>query len=264
MRVIFLGDVVGEPGRDAVKHSLPGLLELHKPDFVVANGENAAGGHGITPRLVYELLRCKVDVVTLGDHCWDQREILPFFEQEPRLIRPYNLPDGCPGLGWVVVSGNGKKLGVLNAIGRTFMPIHPEHPVNHIDPVLRRIQEETPCILVDFHAEATSEKIAFGHALDGRVSAIVGTHTHVQTADEKVLPNGTAYISDVGFCGGHDGVIGREKGPILERMRTQMPVRMTIASGGLQVDGVVIDIDDTTGRATAISRLQIPVASLEE
>lgn len=259
MRVLFLGDVVGEPGRDAVRAALPPLLETHQPDFVVVNGENAAGGHGITPRLCYEIMRCKVDVITLGDHCWDQREIYPFFDQEPRLIRPFNLPESCPGKGHVIVSGNGKKLAVINALGRTFMPVPADNPVTLIDPILHDIYPETKCILIDFHAETTSEKIVFGHALDGKVSAVIGTHTHVQTADEKILPGGTAYLTDAGFCGGHDGVIGRDKGPILERYTTLMPVRMTVTSGDLQADGALIEIDEATGNASAITRIQHPV-----
>jgi len=259
MRVIFLGDVVGEPGRDAVKAALPELREEWSPDFVIVNGENAAGGHGITPRLAYELLRCKVDVITLGDHSWDQREILPFFAEEPRLIRPFNFPSSCPGAGWVVVSGNGKKLGVVSAMGRTFMPAPVDNPVLAFPSVLELVRRETHCIFVDFHAETTSEKIAVGHALDGLVSALVGTHTHVQTADDKILPGGTAYLTDAGFCGGHDGVIGRDKEPILERYRTLMPVRMTVSSKQLQVDGVVVEIDDSSGKALSIQRIQKPV-----
>ena len=256
MRLIFLGDVVGEPGRDAVRLALPGLKEQFQPDFVVVNGENAAGGHGITPRLVYELLRCKVDVVTLGDHSWDQREILPFFAEEPRLIRPFNFPEGCPGQGWVVVAGNGKKLGVINALGRTFMPAPVDNPVLGIPAILEQVRKETCCILVDFHAETTSEKIAFGLALEGQVSAVVGTHTHVQTADDKILPGGTAYITDTGFCGGHDGVIGRDKEPILERYKTLLPVRMTVSCKQPQVDGVFIEIDEATGKAVRMERIQ--------
>jgi metallophosphoesterase (TIGR00282 family) len=259
MRVIFLGDVVGEPGREAVKAALPALREKYAPDFIVVNGENAAGGHGITPRLVYEILRCKVDVITLGDHSWDQREILPFFEQEPRLIRPFNFPAACPGTGWVVVGGNGKKLGVVSAMGRTFMPAPVDNPVLGIDAVLEQVRHETNCILVDFHAETTSEKIAFGHAVDGRVSVGVGTHTHGQTADEKILPGGTAYLTDAGFCGGHDSVIGRDKEPILERYRTLMPVRMTVSARQPQADGMFAEIDEESGKAVRIERIQQPV-----
>ena len=256
MRVIFLGDVVGEPGRDAVRLALPGLREKYQPDFVVVNGENAAGGHGITPRLAYELLRCKVDVITLGDHSWDQREILPFFAEEPRLIRPFNFPDGCPGLGWVVVAGNGKKLGVISAMGRTFMPAPVDNPVLGIPLILEQVRKETCCILVDFHAETTSEKIAFGLALDGQVSVVVGTHTHVQTADDKILPGGTAYLTDAGFCGGHDGVIGRDKEPILERYKTLLPVRMTVSAKQPQVDGLFVEIDEASGKALRMERIQ--------
>jgi metallophosphoesterase (TIGR00282 family) len=256
MRIIFLGDIVGEPGRDAVKTALPVLKERYAPDFIVVNGENAAGGHGITPRLVYEILRCKVDVITLGDHTWDQRENLPFFEQEPRLIRPFNFPATSPGLGWVVVSGNGKKFGVINAMGRTFMPVPVDNPVLGLPPILEQVKRETNCILVDFHAETTSEKIAFGHAVDGQVSVVVGTHTHVQTADNKILPGGTAYITDAGFCGGHDSVIGRDKEPILERYKTLMPVRMTVSAKQPQVDGIFVEIDEETGKALKIERIQ--------
>lgn len=259
MRVIFLGDVVGEPGRDAVKAALPELIAERAPDFIVVNGENSAGGNGITPRLTYDLLRAKVDVVTLGDHCWDQREIFSFFEEEPRLIRPINLPAGCPGQGSVVVSGNGKKLGVLNALGRTFMPIQADHPIPALEAEIQKMREETKCILLDFHCEATSEKICVGHILDGTISAMVGTHTHVQTADEKILNGGTAYITDVGFCGGHDSVIGRDKYAIMQRYRSQMPIRMSITDAHTQVDGVCIDIDEETGKATSIERIQMPV-----
>ncbi|MDR1146896.1 MAG: TIGR00282 family metallophosphoesterase [Verrucomicrobiales bacterium] len=256
MRVIFLGDVVGEPGRDTVKAAVPLLQERYAPDFFVVNGENAAGGHGITPRLVYELLRCKVDVITLGDHAWDQREILPFFDQEPRLIRPFNFPAGNPGAGWVTVSGNGKKLGVVSALGRTFMPAPVDNPVLGMPAILAQVQKETRCILVDFHAEATSEKIAFGLALDGQVSAVIGTHTHVQTADDKILPGGTAYLTDAGFCGGHDSVIGRHKEPILERYKTLLPVKMTISGDQPQADGIFVEIDEETGKATRLERIQ--------
>ena len=258
MRILFLGDVVAEHGREAVRDVVPRLIEEFAPDFIVLNGENVAGGNGITPKLAYDLFRAKVDVITLGDHVWDQKEIFSFFAEEPRLIRPFNFPSTCPGKGWIVVNGNGQKLAVVNAMGRTYMKIDVDNPFLLIDPVLEEIHRETRAILVDFHAETTSEKIAFGHALDGRVSAVVGTHTHVQTADEKILPGGTAYITDVGFCGAHDSVIGREKGSIIDRFKTLMPMKMHLASGGVQVDGVVIDVDEATGKATAVERIQRP------
>lgn len=259
MRVLFFGDVVGEPGREVIRLAVPALKEKYRPDFVVVNGENAAGGHGITPRLAIDLMRCKVDVITLGDHAWDQREIYPFFADEPRLIRPLNFPDECPGRGSVVVSGNGKKLGVISAMGRTFMPAPVDNPFLLIEDEIDRVRAETACILIDFHAETTSEKIAFGYAVDGKVSAMAGTHTHVQTADEKILPGGTAYITDVGFCGPHDSVIGRDKQAILQRCRNLLPVRMAIATGGLQADGVFVEINDNTGKAVYIERFQHPV-----
>ncbi|MGF1677659.1 MAG: TIGR00282 family metallophosphoesterase [Candidatus Methylacidiphilales bacterium] len=260
MRFIFLGDVVGEPGRKAVKASVPVLMERYAPDFVVVNGENAAGGSGITPRLVYELLRCRVDVITLGDHCWDQHEIYPFFQLEPRLIRPMNFPSTCPGPGYAVVEGNGKKLAVINALGQTFMGPSVENPFLVLDPLVASLREQTPFILVDFHAEATSEKIAMGRHLDGRVSCVVGTHTHVQTADSSILPGGTAYLTDAGFCGAHDSVIGRDVAAILERNRTQMPVRMKLATGGVQADGIFVELDDASGLALRIERIQEAVA----
>lgn len=258
MRILFLGDIVAEVGREALRDGMPRLIEEFAPDFIVVNGENVAGGNGITPKLAYDIFRTKVDVITLGDHCWDQREIMSFFAEEPRLIRPFNFPSTCPGKGSIVVTGNGKKLGVVNAMGRTFMKSNVDNPFLLVDPILEELHQETKVILVDFHAETTSEKIAFGHALDGKVSAVVGTHTHVQTADEKVLSGGTAYITDVGFCGAHDSVIGREKGFIIDRFRTLMPVKMHLASAGVQLDGVVIDVDEETGKATAIQRIQRP------
>jgi metallophosphoesterase (TIGR00282 family) len=261
MRVAFLGDVVGEPGRQAVKEAVGYLRERWDPDFFVVNGENAAGGKGITPRITYELLRYGADVITLGDHAWDQREILPFFVEEPRLIRPLNYPPGTPGSGYVVVEGNGKKLAVVCAQGRTFMGMPVDNPFLALKELLPALRRETPCVLVDFHAEATSEKAAMGWYLDGLVSAVVGTHTHVQTADERILPGGTAYITDVGFCGAHDSVIGREKRSIIERYLTLLPTRMLLATEGIQADGVLLSIEEETGRALRIERFQIPVGA---
>jgi hypothetical protein len=256
MRFVFMGDVVGEPGRDVVKAVVPVLMERYSPDFVVVNGENAAGGNGLTPRLAYELMRYKVDVITLGDHTWDQREIMPFFAEEPRVIRPMNFPDSCPGKGYVVVQGNGLKLGVINAMGRTFMGLAVDNPFLTLEAVIAEVKKETPNILVDFHAEATSEKIAMGRFLQGKVSCVVGTHTHVQTADDTVLPGGTAYLTDAGFCGAHDSVIGREVDAIIERNQTLMPIRMKLAYGGLQADGIMVEVDESTGQAVSIERFQ--------
>ncbi len=262
MRVVFIGDVVGEPGRTCLKEAAGEIRERWAPDFLVVNGENAAGGAGLTPRLAYELMRSKVDVITLGDHAFDQFEIRDFFAQEPRVIRPFNYPEAVPGRGQVVVTGNGLRLGVINALGNTFMKSALANPFLGIDAVIDEVRRETPCILLDFHAETTSEKISMAYVVDGRVSAVVGTHTHVQTADERILPGGTAAITDVGFCGAHDSVIGREVGIILERHRNQLPVRMKLAWGGLRADGVMVEIDDATGKARLIERLQVAVADV--
>ena len=181
-----------------------------KPDFFVVNGENSAGGNGITPRLAVDLMRAGADVITLGDHAWDQREIVPYFATEPRLLRPLNFPAGTPGFGSVVVDGNGQKLGVINVLGRTFMGPQVDNPFLLIEAEIEKLKQETACILIDFHAEATSEKIAFGRAVDGLATLVVGTHTHVQTADDRIFPGGTAYLTDAGFCGPHESVIGRD------------------------------------------------------
>jgi metallophosphoesterase (TIGR00282 family) len=259
MRIVFLGDVVGEPGRDVVKAAVPLLKEKYAPDFFVVNGENSAGGNGITPKLAIELMRFGADVITLGDHAWDQREINAYFATEPRLVRPLNFPAGSPGAGSVVVSGNGKKLGVINALGRTFMGPAVDNPFLLIEPEIQKLKAETNCILVDFHAEATSEKIAFGRALDGLVSVVVGTHTHVQTADDQIYPGGTAYLTDAGFCGPHESVIGRDIPSVLHKYRTLLPNKFYIAQGGLQADGLFVECDDATGKALKIERIQLKI-----
>ena len=259
MKFIFLGDVVGEPGRDAVRLAIPILRERYAPDFFVVNGENAAGGNGITPKLAIELMRSGADVITLGDHAWDQREIVPYFGTEPRLLRPLNFPAGTVGTGSVVVSGNGQKLGVINLLGRTFMGPQVDNPFLLIDAEIERLKQETSCILVDFHAEASSEKVAFGWALDGKATLVVGTHTHVQTADDRILPGGTAYLTDAGFCGPHDSVIGRDVASVLQKYRTLMPNKFYIAREGLQADGVFVEADDS-GRAVRMERIQEKVS----
>ncbi|PTY00738.1 TIGR00282 family metallophosphoesterase [Verrucomicrobia bacterium LW23] len=256
MKIIFLGDVVGEPGRDVVKAAVPFLKEKHGADFVIINGENCAGGNGITPRLAIELMRYGADVITLGDHTWDQKEINPFFETEPRLLRPLNYPAGTPGAGSVVVGGNGKKLGVVNALGRTFMGPQVDNPFLLVEPEVEKLRAETPCILIDFHAETTSEKIAFGRLMDGKVSVVVGTHTHVQTADDRILPGGTAYLTDAGFTGPHESVIGRDIASVVQKYKTLLPNKFYIAREGLQADGIVVEIDEETGKALSIERIQ--------
>jgi 2',3'-cyclic-nucleotide 2'-phosphodiesterase len=261
MKFIFLGDVVGEPGRDTVRAAIPLLRDAYAPDFFIVNGENAAGGNGITPKLAIELMRAGADVVTLGDHAWDQRDIVPFFATEPRLIRPGNFPPGTPGAGSIVVSGNGHKLGVINLLGRTFMGPQVDNPFLMLEAEIEKLKQETACIMIDFHAEATSEKIAFGRAADGLATLVVGTHTHVQTADERILPGGTAYLTDAGFCGPHESVIGRDIPSVLQKYRTLLPNKFYIAREGLQADGVFVEADPATGRALRIERIQMKIES---
>jgi metallophosphoesterase (TIGR00282 family) len=264
MKLIFLGDVVGEPGRDTVRAAIPVLRERYKPDFIVINGENAAGGNGITPRLAVDLMRAGADVVTLGDHAWDQREVVAYFSTEPRLLRPLNFPAGTPGFGSVVVEGNGYKLGVINALGRTFMGPQTDNPFLLIDAELQKLRQETNFIMIDFHAEATSEKIAFGRAVDGLATLVVGTHTHVQTADDQIFPGGTAYLTDAGMTGAHESVIGRDIASVLQKYRTLLPNKFYIAREGLQADGVFVEACDVTGRALRIERIQQKVKVEEE
>jgi calcineurin-like phosphoesterase len=246
MKFIFLGDVVGEPGRDTLRAAIPLLRERFQPDFFVVNGENAAGGNGITPRLAVDLMRAGADVITLGDHAWDQREIVPYFATEPRLLRPLNFPAGTPGYGSVVVEGNGFKLGVINMLGRTFMGPQVDNPFLLVEAEITKLKRETSCLLIDFHAEATSEKIAF-----------------VQTADDQILPGGTAYLTDAGFTGPHESVIGRDIPSVLQKYRTLLPNKFYIARGGLQADGIFVEADPASGRALRIERIQQKV-TLEE
>ena len=262
MKLLFIGDIVGQPGRNAVKQLLPKLREQHALDFVIANGENSAGGSGITPKTAEEIFSAGVDVITSGDHLWDQKEVMELLADEKRFLRPLNYPPGTPGQGAGVfeVQSPGSKVqspvsvGVLNVQGRTFMPPL-EHPFLLAREEVKWLRELTKIILVDFHAEATSEKIAFARFLDGQVSAVVGTHTHVQTADEQIFPGGTAYLSDAGFTGPHESVLGREIEPVIRRFLTNMPQRFEVAKERVILHGAMIEIDDATGKATKIQRL---------
>jgi 2',3'-cyclic-nucleotide 2'-phosphodiesterase len=256
MKILFIGDIVGEPGRRAVKELLPKLKNKHKLEFVIANGENAAGGSGITPNLADEILGYGVDVITSGDHIWKKKEILDYIDSSKRLLRPANYPSNVPGFGSTVVeSRSGTKVAVVNLMGRVFMQAI-ECPFRAAKNEVNRLKDKARVIIVDMHAEATSEKIALGWYLDGLVSAVVGTHTHVQTADEKILPQGTAFISDAGMTGPFDSVIGRKKEQILSRFLTQMPTKFEMADGDVQLHGVMIDIDEKTGKADSVKRIQ--------
>ena len=253
----MVGDVYGEPGRQAIQRLLPRIRQEHAIDLVVVNVENAAGGFGVTAPMAKAFLEQGADVLTSGNHIWDKKEIVEYITRENLLLRPANFPEGTPGVGYVTVKAGPHRVGVLNLMGRIFMnPIDcPFRKADEIVPVLRR---DTPIILVDMHAEATSESIAMGWYLAGRVSAVVGTHRHVQTADERILPGGTAYITDLGLTGPTDGVIGVDRDLIIQRFMQQMPIRFETAKGPAALHGVVITLDPETGRASSIERLRVP------
>ncbi|MFZ5650010.1 MAG: TIGR00282 family metallophosphoesterase [Bacillota bacterium] len=256
MRLLMIGDIVGRPGRRAVKQNLPDLLDGKVVDLVIANGENAAGGNGITRDIAQELFSYGVDVITMGNHVWSQKDTCTYIEKEPRLIRPGNYPPGTPGRGCGIVgTKKGIDVGVINISGRVFMQ-ELDCPFRVGDQLVARLKEKVDIILVDFHAEASSEKVAMGWYMDGRVSAVCGTHTHVQTADERVLPGGTAYISDVGMTGPLDSVIGVKKELVIEKFITQMPRRFEVADGLYQFNAVLIEIDELSSRAVSIKRIQ--------
>ncbi len=262
MNLLFIGDIFGRPGRDLVRVGLEALVAAHEIDFVIANGENAAGGNGITREIGDNLLAQGVDVITSGNHIWDKKEAIDYIGVEARLLRPANYPD-APGRGsYVGRTAAGRSVGVLNLMGRVHMGSL-DDPFRTADREIAALAERTPIIFVDFHAEATSEKIAMGWYLDGRVTAVVGTHTHVQTADNRVLPKGTAYLTDVGMTGPHDGVIGVERGPVLQRFLSGMPARFDAASGDPRLHAAVVAVDEATGRATAIDRLSLTLEALQ-
>ena len=258
LTILFLGDVVGEPGRSAVIARLAELKQRHAVDFIIINGENAAGGRGITPKITIDLLRAGASVVTTGDHIWDQKDIIPFIDTEPRLLRPINYPPGAPGSGSIVLETAKGKVGVINVQARTFMQPILENPFEALDEAVRQMRDETKVIFVDAHGETTSEKIAFGRFLDGRVSAVIGTHTHVQTADERILPEGTAFLTDLGMTGSYAGVIGMDRESVIMRFTSATYRRAENATGDVRICGVLLDIDETTGRAREITRLSLP------
>ena len=256
MKLLFIGDIVGAPGRRAVRELLPSLRQRHALDVIIANGENSAGGNGITPDIATELFELGVDAITTGDHLWDQKEVMDLLQNEPRFLRPLNYPPGTPGRGSSVLKIRDlPPLAVLNVQGRTFMQPPLDNPFPLALEEAKWLRQHTNIIFVDFHAEATSEKIAFARMLDGQVSAVVGTHTHVQTADEQIFPGGTAYLTDAGFTGPHESVLGREIHPVLQRFRTAMPQRFEVARNDVRLHGAVIEIDPASGKALAIERV---------
>src|SRR5437016_826396 len=258
MNILMVGDVYGEPGRQAVAKLLPRLRQEHAIDFAVVNVENAAGGFGVTAPIARQILEAGADVMTSGNHIWDKREIVEYITKENLLLRPANFPTGTPGVGHVTVKCGPHKVAVLNLMGRVFMlPI--DCPFRKADELVPELRKDTPIIIVDMHAEATSESQAMGWHLDGRVSAVVGTHRHVQTADERVLPKGTAYITDLGMTGPTDSVIGVDKELALQRFLSQMPNRFEPAKGPVALHGVVIRIDPDSGRGLSIERLRVPL-----
>lgn len=262
MKILCIGDIVGNPGRHVAQRVLPDYVARERIDFVIGNGENAAGGSGLTPKVAEKLFNLGIDVLTNGDHCFRRSEIMQLLERDPRVLRPSNFPRETPGRGAAIVeSRGGVPVGIVNLLGRVFMtPI--DDPFREADRAVSLLAPKTPVIVVDFHAEATSEKVAMGWFLDGRVSAVVGTHTHVQTADERVLPKGTGYITDLGMTGPYDSVIGREKDKVIQKFWTHIPVKYDVAEGDPRLCGVLLEVNPGNGKCTSISRVRLPEGSV--
>jgi len=257
VKILFIGDIIGKPGRQALSRELDRLVDRYSVDLVIVNGENAAGGFGLTLETARELFDMGVHCITSGNHIWDKKEQVPLVLADPRIIRPANYPDGVPGAGSALFSTpGGVKIAVLNLEGRVFMK-YLECPFRYADREIERLKKETPLIFVDFHAEATSEKAALGWYLDGRVSAVIGTHTHVQTADERILTQGTAYMSDAGMTGSFDSVIGIGKDDAIRKFLTQLPVKFEVPKKDLRLNGVVVAIDEVSGKAVSIERIAV-------
>ena len=257
-RILFLGDVVGEPGRKAVIAQLPVLKQEHGIDFIIVNGENAAGGRGITPRITIDLLRAGGAVVTTGDHVWHQQEIVDYFPTEPRLLRPINYPEGTPGNGTVVLETAKGRVAVVQVQGRSFMQPPLQNPFLAVEAEMERLHDAgVKVIVVEIHAETTSEKIAMGRMLDGKASLVVGTHTHVQTSDDSIFPGGTGYLTDAGMCGPEESILGRSIESVVWRFKTGMPTRFPVAKGAVRLCGVMIEADIATGACISIQRLSL-------
>ena len=259
MRVLILGDVVGRPARRAIRELVPSLIESERIDLAIANAENAAGGLGVDLKSANELLSSGLHVLTSGNHIWKKREIYRYLDDHSELIRPANYPEGAPGRGWCAWQGeNGLRALVINVQGRVFMPNHVEDPFRSVDAIYRERGRHSPVVIVDMHAEATSEKTAMGWHLNGRASIVYGTHTHVQTSDDRILPGGTAYITDVGMCGPLDSVIGMEKEAVIKGFLSQLPRQFEVAQDNVVLQGIIVNVDDDSGRAREITRLRIP------
>jgi metallophosphoesterase (TIGR00282 family) len=258
MRVLILGDVVGRPARRAAQELVPALIKDQTIDLAIANAENSAGGMGVDIKSAKELLSAGLQVLTSGNHIWKKKEIYSYLDQHDHLIRPANYPEGAPGKGWCIWQRNQLKALIVNVQGRVFMPNHVEDPFRCVDQIIHEQRDHAPVVIVDMHAEATSEKCAMGWYLDGRASIVFGTHTHVQTADERILPGGTAYITDVGMCGALDSVIGIEKETVIRGFLTQLPRQFEVAKDNVVLQGIVVDVDGESGRARDIRRLRIP------
>lgn len=255
MNILVIADIVGRPGRRAVKVLLPGLQKEKNIDFVIANAENAAGGRGLTRQVMNELLGSGIDVLTMGNHVWDNKEIFSFVDDEFRLVRPVNFPPYCPGQGFHVYTGGiNKKIAVINAMGRIFLPPL-DCPFRTVEQVIEEVKELSDIIIIDFHAEATSEKLAMGYYLDGKVTAVLGTHTHIQTADERILPGGTAYITDLGMTGPQESILGMDKDMVINKIIYQRPVRLEVAGGTAILQGVILKIDDSNNQVQEIIRI---------
>lgn len=258
MRVLILGDVVGRPARRAIRELVPSLIKQNRIDLAIANAENAAGGIGVDVKSATELLSSGIQVLTSGNHIWKKKEIYSYLDEHENLIRPANYPAGAPGRGWCAWrNANGLKALIVNVQGRVFMPNHVDDPFRSVDSILKNEGREFAVVIVDMHAEATSEKYALGWHLSGRVSIVFGTHTHVQTADERILSGGTAYITDVGMCGPFDSVIGMEKESVIKGFVSQLPRQFEVARENIVLQGIVVDVADETGKATDIKRLRI-------
>ena len=255
MKILCVGDLVGKGGLDKLRKDLKIIQEAENIDFTIVNGENVASGMGMTKKDYNELCKLNIDVITMGNHTWGKMDIFNFIN-ENNIVRPANYSKGLPGHGYTIIEKNNKKIAVINLIGRTDMPVLSENPFNCIDKILNKIQDEVDIIIVDFHAEATAEKIAMGYYLDGRVNAIFGTHTHVQTADEKILKNGTAYITDIGMTGPQDSVIGMDKDVSIKRFVTSLPEKYRVAEGDCTINGIVIEIDNESCKTMSIYRIK--------